>query len=551
MKKQFLAISIMAALTGCDLDNLDDLKVQATFDNAFKTEVGFSGTEGAGFDVELTTGHGQASGTLVVNDVNYGEAEPNYELTPEAMYGTFTLSPLQSGYATWRYDLDETNPKVAEILDVADATLTDSLTITTLDGTTKTINFIIKGVDPTLPAEVRGALIANASIRETSAFGSVTAYDPNFGQSKLVANATFDPTSAELSPTTFDDIGKAVGILSDKGFGSLFISEQGAWEFKVNRNAKNPEDDTQTLKDMLPEPDSTPVTDTVTFTTIDGTATTMDINIYGAVPNFVARIVNPDPVSTDPNANQGHVSFRIDMDVAGVSAAAAAEGKLVFKARISEDLTKPAIISMSCNSNWHPSAENRRLASFYIKPDGQFEMWSGELKPGFDHDDRGIPSSMTGTDNKVVFDQGFVPGEWSEFTLTWEGAGKTTKALLEMWLDGERLTSDHPAIPTDPTQKVTAQNIGGFTVNQCLNQLAFYIKKSGDNDTGGVGDFLVDDIQYYTDINAIPKTDADTKALLNEKFANNVPGDVVKEITVGTNKPYSSYTTEDVLVVKD
>ncbi|EWH08851.1 secreted VCBS domain protein [Catenovulum agarivorans DS-2] len=527
MKKQILAMSVAAALTGCDLDNMDDLQVSATFANNFTTEVGFYGTEGYGFDVELTTGHGQAEGELGVFDVNFGEAEPNYDMIPEAMYGTFTLEYVESGLAKWTYDLDETHPEVAAILDVANASITDKLTITTLDGTTQDLNFIIKGVDPSLPAEIKGALTANASIRETSAFGAVTVYDPNFGESKF-----------QIGPV--DDDGNPIGILSDNGYGSLFIDENGTWEFKVNRIAKNPEDETQTLKDMLPEADSPPVTDTVTLTTLDGTTQTIDVNIYGAVPNFA-----PELLSTTTEESW----FDINMDLAGLEPHKTRNGKIVFKAKITQDLSRQASFSIGCSSNFH-NDEKRRVATFYIQPDGQFEMWSGELKAGKTYDDRGIPGIFITPPKykKVIFDQRFVPGEWSEFIITWEGASLTQKPLLKATLDGESLTSVHPAIPTDPDQGFVGSTLGGKLPVQCVNQMRFYV--NADEDEGGYGAMMVDDIQYYTDIDADPIFEADTKALLNEKFANSQAGDVVQEMTVEGANVYEG-STENVLIARD
>ncbi|MDU0352598.1 hypothetical protein RS130_00535 [Paraglaciecola aquimarina] len=57
MKQQILALSMITALSACDLDNSEALQVPANFNNEFITEVGFFGTPYEGLDVELTTGH--------------------------------------------------------------------------------------------------------------------------------------------------------------------------------------------------------------------------------------------------------------------------------------------------------------------------------------------------------------------------------------------------------------------------------------------------------------------------------------------------------------
>lgn len=531
MKKQILAISVLVTLSGCNLDNKDALEVPATFANDFTTEVGFYGTEDSGFDVTLTTGHGNATGILIVNDVNYGEAEPNYDEPPIGNYGTFTLEYLQSGYATWTYDLDETHPEVAAILDNPNGSLTDVLTVTTLDGTTQAINFNIQGVDPSSPAEIKGALLANASIRETSAYGSVTVYDPNFDESKF-----------QVGPV--DDDGKPLGILSDKQYGSLFIEEDGRWEFKVNKKADG-------LADLLPEPDDM-VSDTVTITSADGTTQVMNISIYGAVPNFAAGVLSS---ATDDSR------FDINTDILGFNERKTSEGKMVFKIKITDDLAKEAAFSMACETNFHKS-EDRRVATFYVKPDGQLEMWSGEMVPGGDYFNDAItgkhfarkPNSTAAVVKRAVFDQRLVPGEWSEFVMEWHGASRTSKPKFKAWLDGEQLTSIHGAIPTDPNDYIVAQTLGGYTVVQCVNMMRFEVKPN--EDVGGFGAFLVDDIQFYTDRTADPIFDADTKAHLNEKFANSEVGAVVKEILVDGKAPYITpgkdiTTTDNVLIVKD
>lgn len=131
MKKEILVLSMVAGLTGCDLDNSEAKKVPADFNNEFETQVGFDGTRGEGMDVEVTFGHGSASGVIGVTDVNYGEADPNYDLIPEATYGTFVMTAEDDG--AWTYDLDETHPEVMALQGNPTASLTDSITITSLD----------------------------------------------------------------------------------------------------------------------------------------------------------------------------------------------------------------------------------------------------------------------------------------------------------------------------------------------------------------------------------------------------------------------------------
>lgn len=505
MKKQILALSIITALSGCQLDNGDAKMVPANFNNEFITEVGFDGTRGEGMDVELTTGHGSASGVIGVTDVNYGEADPDYTLIPEAEYGTFIMTEADEG--AWTYDLDETHPEVAAIMTNPDATLTDTITLTSLDGTTADLNFIIKGVDADAEPEFRGAFVANVSLKDTLGFGKAEVYDANFEES------------------SFQEKGEAK-------YGTFVIYSDGRWEYDLDNTHPD-------LQDLIEPEDAT--SETFTIYSADGTEKEFKVNITGAPLNFAANI----PSATDETS-----VFAVNFLHEGITRDDVANGKILFKARTTEDLATTAKIGMTCtrwNGNLNGGGDNRRVAQFYIKNDGQFEMWSAEITPGGSYSN-GSSDYAKDADNKfisknVVFDQMFTPGEWTDIEMSWEFDSATSLTLLTLSIDDVAASSDHGAIPADPTAKIVAQTVAGSSLYKCLEEVRFFIQSNEEN--GGVGALLVDDIKFYTDIDADIKFDSPA---YEETFSNSNAGDSVKQ---SNNPRYQNITTDNVTIIRD
>jgi VCBS repeat-containing protein len=85
-----------------------------------------------------------ASGTLTDRDVDNPDntfAAVTCPQTSDQGYGSFTMTAR----GTWTYTLDESNPAVKALN--ACATLTDTFTVTTIDGTAQTVTVTIQGTD--------------------------------------------------------------------------------------------------------------------------------------------------------------------------------------------------------------------------------------------------------------------------------------------------------------------------------------------------------------------------------------------------------------------
>ncbi|WP_111979563.1 VCBS domain-containing protein [Algibacillus agarilyticus] len=500
MKKQILALSMIAALSACEIDNSAAKKVAANFNNEFKTEVGFFGTTGKGLDVELTTGHGSASGVIGVTDVNYGEADPDYTLIPEAMYGTFTMT--EAGDGAWTYDLDETNAEVAAIMDNPNGTLTDSITLTSLDGTTSEINFIIKGLAPDLEAEFQGSFVANVAMNQTDAIGLARVYDQNFDQSSFMV-------------VTEDDTPKSK-------YGSFTISADGVWNYKL--------DNTLPELQVLVEPEDF-VEETFTIMSKDGTTKEFSLRVTGAPLNFAAKL--PSLKDETP------LLSIITKDNGGITTGMREQGKLTFRAKVTPDAPSKAgfgVIGSRYNS------EKRRVAHVRASFDGIIEMYSPKIEVGGSYLGKNYerdPVSNNILDDYVIFDQPHEAGKWFDIEITWQ-KNSGLPALLTMKINGETVSSSHDAIPADPTQPFLAQTLASYSLTDNVSEIQFTMPKNANN--GGVGAVFIDDIKIYDD----PNADALSTPIFEDDFQDTASGD---KVTDRGSPFYKSKTTDNVIAV--
>lgn len=511
MKKQILALSVAVALTGCDIDNSEAKKVPANFNNEFATNVGFDGTVGEGFDIEVTFGHGSASGFIGVTDVNYGEAELDYSLTTDATYGTFTLSESAGG--AWSYDLDESLAEVQALQGNPSNSLNDTIIVTSLDGSTSTININILGTPAESPAQFRGALVANVSLSETLGLGRAQVYDENFQESafKLADEEGFQVTAR---------------------FGTFIIQPDGRWEYELD----NSHPDLQTL--VTPE-DATE--ETFVIYSADGTEVEFKVNITGAPLNFAVQI----PSATDETS-----VFAIDFLHGGITPADVSDGKILFRAKLTDDMMTYGNIGFTCaawNGNVNGGGDNRRVGQFYMQPDGTLEMWSAEINAGGSYAN-GTADYARDANNqfitkRVVFDQMHLNGEWMDFEMSWRFNSATNLTYLTLQINDEAASSSHGAIPDDPTQEIVAQTVAGSRLYKCLDEARFYVRSSEGN--GGQGALLIDDIKLFTNIDADVRFDTPD---FEESFSNNSNGDPVKD---SGNPRYQVTTTDNILVIRD
>ncbi|MDU0352597.1 VCBS domain-containing protein [Paraglaciecola aquimarina] len=375
-----------------------------------------------------------------VTDVNYGEADPDYTMVSEATYGTFTMT--EDGDGKWTYDLDETHAEVMAIMGNANGSLTDSITLTSLDGTQQNINFIIQGLDADLAAEFNGSFVANVAMNQTDAIGQARVYDQNFDQSSFM-------------PIGVDDEPKSQ-------YGQFTITAEGVWEYKL--------DNTLPELQVLVEPEDF-VEETFTLMSKDGTPVEFALRISGAPLNFAAKL----PSSTTETA----LLSIITQNNGGITTAMREQGKLTFRAKVTADAPSSAgfgVIGSRFNS------EKRRVAHVRASNAGVIDMYSPAIEAGGTYLGKNYvrdPITNNIVDDYIVSDQTHIPDQWFDIEITWR-KNSGLPALLSMKINGEPVSSSHEAISADPTQAFLAQTLASYSLTDNVSEIQFTMPKNAE-----------------------------------------------------------------------
>lgn len=189
-----------------------------------------------------------AAGVLPVTDRDTGEAGFRPGTTP----GSYGSLIIDAGGA-WTYTLDNDRPEV-QALDTGQ-TLTDTVTVTAIDGTTGTVTITINGT--TEPATITGTLS-----------GAVTEDDEPAPQVAGTLDTTPDDTVAfEAQAVTTD-------------YGTFTLGTDGAWTYALNNAAAA----VQALRNRGTGPDAVidVVTESFAVRTAEGATATVAVTITGA-----------------------------------------------------------------------------------------------------------------------------------------------------------------------------------------------------------------------------------------------------------------------------
>ncbi|WP_229003243.1 VCBS domain-containing protein [Roseibium aggregatum] len=189
-------------------------------------------------DTQLTTG-----GKLDVTDPDAGQAQFVPQPHAPGAHGTFTVQPD----GTWSYHLDNAQPAV-QALTSGGGQLTDTLTVSTLDGTTQQITVTINGTDD-------GARIGGTAV------GTVTE------DTQLTTGGKLDVTDPDDGQAQFVPQPHAVGA-----HGTFTVQPDGTWSYHL--------DNSQPAVQALTSGGGQ-LTDTLTVSTLDGTTTTITVHIGG------------------------------------------------------------------------------------------------------------------------------------------------------------------------------------------------------------------------------------------------------------------------------
>ena len=202
-----------------------------------------------------TPGAPTATGTLTDTDVD-NPSNTFTEITSQTAsaggYGTFTMT----ADGVWTYKLDNDN-RAVQALNVGDK-LTDTFTVTTIDGTPQVVTITINGTN-------------DAAIISGKTTGSVTGAGDDADDAPAVprATGTLTDTDVDNPSNTFMEVSSSK---SDGGYGTFTMTAAGVWTYTL--------DDTNYAVRALHVDDT--LTDTFTVHTIDGTAQLVTITIHGA-----------------------------------------------------------------------------------------------------------------------------------------------------------------------------------------------------------------------------------------------------------------------------
>jgi VCBS repeat-containing protein len=221
-----------------------------------------------------TSGAPAATGTLTDTDVdNPFNTFMAVGLTPSAHgYGSFAMT----GAGVWTYTLDNANSTVQALN--AGGVLTDSFTVTTVDGTPQVVSITITGSNDS--AVISGT--ATGAVTET---GSATPGIPT-------ATGTLVDTDLDNPFNTFTAVRPTP---SAQGYGSFAITAAGVWTYTLD----NANSAVQALNA------GNTLTDSFTVTTVDGTSQVVTITIAGSNDSAVISGTATGAVTETGSATPG------------------------------------------------------------------------------------------------------------------------------------------------------------------------------------------------------------------------------------------------------
>src|SRR5262249_11199528 len=167
-------------------------------------------------------------------------------------YGSFTMTAA----GVWTYTLDNTNSAV-QALNVGQ-TLTDTFTVTTVDGTKQVVTITINGSND-------AAVISGTTTGSVIEIHGVVDATPG----TQTATGTLTDTDPDNPPNTFTAVSSPTR--SAGGYGTFTMTANGVWTYTL--------DNTNSAVQALNVGDT--LTDTFTVTSIDGTPQVVTITIHG------------------------------------------------------------------------------------------------------------------------------------------------------------------------------------------------------------------------------------------------------------------------------
>ncbi|MCT8864357.1 VCBS domain-containing protein [Shewanella xiamenensis] len=349
-------------------------------------------------DTQLTTG-----GQLTVTDIDDQESAFTAQANTAGSYGSFTLAA--DGH--WTYTLDNTNPTVQALSQTG--TLTDSLTVQSVDGTTHQITVTINGHDD-------GAVIAGVDS------GTVTE-DANLTADQLETHGKLTITDPDTGQDHFTAQTNVAG-----SYGTFSLDADGQWHYSA--------DNSQTAIQQLKAGET--LTDSITVQSVGGTTHTVTITINGHDDGAVIAGVDSGTVTEDANLTAGQLETHGQLTISDPDA-----GQDHFTAQTNV-AGSYGTLSLDADGQWRYSADNSQSAI-------------QQLKAGETLTDSFTVTSADGTNHAVTV------------TLTGSNdAPVLTAQSQSVTEDGAKLTGQMVVTDVDTGDTLSfslANGVDGFTLN--------------------------------------------------------------------------------------
>ncbi|MCF2872882.1 VCBS domain-containing protein, partial [Octadecabacter sp. G9-8] len=392
-----------------------------------------------------------ATGVLSVTDVDAGEAAFQAQSGTASSYGSFDLGTD----GVWTYTADNA---LTDIQSLADGqTVSDSFTVTTVDGTTETLTVTIAGVN-------------DAAVIAGQMTGGVTEDDAT----TLTATDVLSVTDVDAGEASFVAQSGTVGT-----YGSFDIDAEGAWTYTAD-NA---------LTDIQSLGAGETLTDSFTVTTADGTEETVTVTIIGTndaavIAGQMTGAVTEDDATTltatgalsVTDADAGEASFVAQSGTVGSygSFDIDAEGTWTYTADNAQEAIQNIGGGQTVTDSFTVlSADGtEETVTVTITGENDAAVILGETT-GSVTEDEAVTLTATGVLSVTDVDTGeanFVAqsgtvGSYGSFDLgtdgSWSYAADNTQAAIQALAEGETLTDSFTVRSADGTEETVTVTITG------------------------------------------------------------------------------------------
>ena len=410
----------------------------------------------------------QTSGSLTITDTDTGEAHfSNTDI--KGSLGTLHLTDA----GQWTYDLDNTNPTVQAL--GKGAATTDTITVTSADGTTHQVTIAVNGTND--KAVITGT--NTGAVTEDQDLTNQLNVHPNY----MLTQGKLFISDVDTNEATFP---MQSGIVGDHGIGSFTLIPSGIWLFSA--------DSKQAAIQALGVGET--LTESTTITSVDGTQKTILVTINGTND---APVITPVATQTVTEDGSKTITFHAtDIDTTDTltpsvsathgSASLNAQGEIVFTP--DANYNGPASVVLSVTDGHTTTSQTINVD---VTPANDAPVINPIVPVSATEDGAVVTGQLTSTDIDT--------GDTTTFTTTSTQGGFTLNADGSYNLD-----------PTDASfQHLKAGEISTFTIPVTVTDSAgatdtkdLVITVTGTNDTPVISG--VDTGALKEDVSANPQS---------------------------------------------